>query len=43
MALNQHADYARRNLVYVRAELRAEQVIWKPNRLIVVSPEAEEG
>ncbi|EDY42484.1 serine/arginine repetitive matrix protein 2 [Streptomyces sp. SPB074] len=43
MAFNQHADYARRNLVYVRAELRAEQVIWKPNRLIVVSPEAEEG
>ncbi|WP_432091823.1 phage major capsid protein [Streptomyces sp. NRRL F-5630] len=39
LAFNQHKDYAQRNLVYVRAELRAEQVIWKPNRLIVVSPE----
>lgn len=38
-AFNQHADYARRNMVYVRAELRAAQVIWKPNRLVVVSPE----
>jgi HK97 family phage major capsid protein len=39
LAFNQHKDYAQRNLVYVRAELRAEQVIWKPNRLIVVKPE----
>lgn len=39
LAFNQHKDYAQRNLVYVRAELRAAQVIWKPNRLIVVSPE----
>lgn len=38
LAFNQHKDYAQRNLVYVRAELRAEQVIWKPNRLIIVSP-----
>lgn len=38
LAFNQHKDYAQRNLVYVRAELRAEQVIWKPNRLIVVRP-----
>lgn len=30
---NQHKDYAQRNLNYVRAELRAEQVIWRPNRL----------
>jgi hypothetical protein len=37
-AFNQHADYARRNMVYVRAELRAAQVIWKPNRMVVVSP-----
>lgn len=36
-AFNQHADYARRNLVYVRAELRAAQAIWRPNRLVVVS------
>ncbi|MBL3670804.1 phage major capsid protein [Streptomyces sp. M2CJ-2] len=40
LAFNQHKDYAQRNLVYVRAELRAEQVIWKPNRLIVVKPAA---
>ncbi|MFD8937320.1 phage major capsid protein [Streptomyces sp. NPDC059578] len=38
MAFNQHKDYAQRNLVYVRAELRAAQVIWKPNRLVVVRP-----
>ncbi|MEU8704201.1 phage major capsid protein [Streptomyces sp. NPDC048565] len=38
LAFNQHKDYAQRNLVYVRAELRAAQVIWKPNRLIVVTP-----
>ncbi|MEV6124852.1 phage major capsid protein [Streptomyces sp. NPDC052077] len=42
LAFNQHKDYAQRNLTYVRAELRAAQVIWKPNRLIVVKP-AEEG
>ncbi|MFF2640320.1 phage major capsid protein [Streptomyces niveus] len=41
LAFNQHKDYAQRNLVYVRAELRAAQVIWKPNRLIVVTPEDE--
>ncbi|WP_263170674.1 phage major capsid protein [Streptomyces sp. SCSIO ZS0520] len=40
LAFNQHKDYAQRNLVYVRAELRAMQVIWKPNRLIVVKPGA---
>lgn len=36
-AFNQHKDYAQRNMVYVRAELRAAQVVWKPNRLVVVS------
>ena len=36
-AFNQHKDYAQRNMVYVRAELRAAQVIWKPNRLVLVS------
>lgn len=34
-AFNQHRDYAQRNLTYVRAELRAAQVIWRPNRLVV--------
>ncbi|MEU6872397.1 phage major capsid protein [Streptomyces sp. NPDC046751] len=38
LAFNQHKDYAQRNLTYVRAELRAAQVIWKPNRLVVVKP-----
>lgn len=36
-AFNQHKDYAQRNMVYVRAELRAAQVIWKPNRLSVIT------
>ncbi|MEV5543110.1 phage major capsid protein [Saccharopolyspora shandongensis] len=36
LAFNQHKDYAQRNMTYVRAELRAAQVIWKPNRLVVV-------
>jgi HK97 family phage major capsid protein len=36
VAFNQHADYARRNLVYVRAELRAAQVIYKPAHLALV-------
>lgn len=39
-AFNQHKDYAQRNLVYVRAELRAGQVIWRPNRLVVVETAA---
>lgn len=34
MAFNQHKDYAQRNMTYVRAELRAAQVVWKPNRLV---------
>ncbi|ALE05514.1 capsid protein [Arthrobacter sp. ERGS1:01] len=33
-AFNQHKDYAQRNMTYVRAELRAAQVIWKPSRLV---------
>lgn len=36
VAFNQHKDYAQRNLVYVRAELRAGLVIWRPNRLALV-------
>ncbi|QOV99516.1 phage major capsid protein [Rhodococcus pyridinivorans] len=38
LAFNQHKDYAQRNMVYVRAELRAAQAIWRPNRLVVVKP-----
>lgn len=38
MAFNQHKDYAQRNMTYVRAELRAMQVFWKPNRMVVVKP-----
>ncbi|MFJ1581777.1 phage major capsid protein [Streptomyces sp. NPDC088197] len=37
MAFNQHADYARRNLVYVRGELRAAQAIWQPAQLCVAT------
>lgn len=39
-AFNQHKDYAQRNMTYVRAELRAAQVIWKPARLAVVKAAA---
>ena len=35
LAFNQHKDYAQRNLVYVRAEQRAAQVIWRPSLLAV--------
>jgi HK97 family phage major capsid protein len=35
-AFNQHKDYASRNLTYVRAELRAAQAIWRPNRFAVI-------
>lgn len=40
LAFNQHKDYAQRNMTYVRAELRAEQVIWKPSRLGVITAKA---
>lgn len=40
LAFNQHKDYAQRNMTYVRAELRAEQVIWKPSRLLVLGEAA---
>lgn len=35
-AFNQHADYARRNLVYVRAEARGMQAIYRPARLLLL-------
>ncbi|MEV7212089.1 phage major capsid protein [Kitasatospora cineracea] len=35
LAFNQHKDYAARNLVYVRAELRAAQAIFKPAELVI--------
>lgn len=38
LVFNQHKDYAQRNLNYVRGELSAAQVLWKPNRLAVVKP-----
>lgn len=37
MAFNQHKDYAQRNMTYVRAELRAAQVLWKPSRLCTLT------
>ncbi len=39
-AFNQHKDFAQRNLTYVRAELRAEQAIFEPARLCLVSTSA---
>lgn len=36
-AFNQHEDFARRNLTYVRAELRAAQAIYKPAHLAIVT------
>lgn len=36
LAFNQHKDYAQRNLVYVRAELRALQLFRQPAKLAVV-------
>lgn len=38
-AFNQHKDYASRNLTYVRAELRAAQVIWRPAHFVVLEAE----
>jgi hypothetical protein len=35
-AFNQHKDYAQRNLVYIRAEKRAVQLIRNAARLCVV-------
>lgn len=43
LVFNQHKDYAQRNLNYVRAELSAAQVIWKPNRLAVIKPRPAQG
>ncbi|KFI65899.1 phage major capsid protein [Bifidobacterium cuniculi] len=37
---NQHKDYASRNLVYVRAELAAAQVIWRPSNFVVLEGKA---
>ena len=42
-AFNQHADYARRNLVYVRAEQRSAQVIYKPAEIVVCNFKAPQG
>ena len=36
VAFNQHKDYAQRNLVYIRAERRAMQLIRKPAALAVI-------
>ena len=35
LAFNQHKDYAQRNMVYVRAELRAMQLIYAPREIVV--------
>lgn len=41
MMFNQHADFARFNKVYVRAELRAMQLIYEPRALAVVKLSGE--
>lgn len=38
---NQHKDYASRNLVYVRAELSAAQVVWRPSNFVVLEGKAQ--
>jgi HK97 family phage major capsid protein len=43
LAFNQHKDYAQRNLVYVRAELRAAQAVFKPAEIVVCSTAASAG
>lgn len=35
VAFNQHKDYAQRNMSYVRAELRAMQLIYAPREIVV--------
>lgn len=35
LAFNQHKDYAQRNMVYVRAELRGRQLFYAPRELVV--------
>jgi HK97 family phage major capsid protein len=37
LAFNQHKDYAQRNIVYVRAELRAMQLIYNPRNIIIAT------
>lgn len=37
-AFNQHKNFASLNLVYVRAELRAMQVVWRPSHLLLIEP-----
>jgi len=37
LAFNQHADYAQRNMVYVRAELRGRQLFYAPREVVVAS------
>jgi hypothetical protein len=37
LAFNQHKDYAQRNLTYVRAELRAVQLIRQPAKLCIAN------
>lgn len=37
LLFNQHKDYAQRNMVYVRAELRGMQLIYSPRELVVAT------
>lgn len=42
LAFNQHKDYAQRNMVYVRAEMRGRQLFYVPREVVVASI-ADEG
>lgn len=37
LVFNQHKDYAQRNMAYVRAEMRARQLIYAPREIVVTS------
>src|SRR5690625_1812790 len=37
LAFNQHKDYAQRNMVYVRAELRGRQLFYAPREVVVAT------
>lgn len=40
LAFNQHKDYAQRNMVYVRAEMRGRQLFYAPREVVVATIKA---
>lgn len=43
LAFNQHKDYAQRNMVYVRAELRGRQLFYVPREVVVATIAGSSG